>query len=73
MAQEIDASKQETFKKAADTEQKFTVAALRASCVKTFGCTSSTFDGAFFGKEGKEYTISEANKIINDWLGKEAK
>lgn len=44
---------QETNKTAASNqpakkEPTFTLATLRAGCVKTFGCTSSTFDGAFF-------------------------
>ena len=64
---------QETNKTAASNqpakkEPTFTLATLRAGCVKTFGCTSSTFDGAFFDKE---YTISEAKKIIEEWLKKE--
>ncbi len=67
---------QETNKTAASNqpakkEPTFTRATLRAGCVKTFGCTSSTFDGAFFDKEDKEYTISEAKKIIEEWLKKE--
>ena len=49
---------QETNKTAASNqpakkEPTFTLATLRAGCVKTFGCTSSTFDGAFFDKEDK--------------------
>ena len=67
---------QETNKTAASNqpakkEPTFTLATIRAGCVKTFGCTSSTFDGAFFDKEDKEYTISEAKKIIEEWLKKE--
>lgn len=67
---------QETNKTAASNqpakkEPTFALATLRAGCVKTFGCTSSTFDGAFFDKEDKEYTISEAKKIIEEWLKKE--
>ena len=29
-------------------ERKFSLETLRGNCVKLFGCTSSTFDGAFF-------------------------
>ncbi len=71
MAQETNktAASDQAIKK----EPKFTIATLRSGCVKTFGCTSSTFDGAFFDKEDKEYTISEAKKIIDGWLKKEVK
>ncbi len=52
-------------------EQCFPVLTLRANCVKLFGCTTSTFDGAFFGCADKEYSIEEAKGIIEKWLGKE--
>lgn len=52
-------------------EKKFPVGTLRANCVKLFGCTSSTFDGAFFRKDcSVEYTIAEAKSAIEEWLGK---
>lgn len=54
-------------------EQRFPVSTLRDNCVKLFGCTSSTFDGAFFGCADKEYSIEEAKGIIKKWLGKEMK
>ena len=73
MAQEKDTSKQTASKQAEKTEQKFTVQTLRENCVKLFGCTSSTFDGAFFEKEDKEYTVSEEKEIIKNWLRKEVK
>ena len=37
--------------------QFFSVSTLRDNCVKLFGCTTSTFDGAFFGCADKEYSI----------------
>lgn len=52
-------------------EQRFPVSTLRTNCVKLFGCTTSTFDGAFFGCADKEYSIEEAKGIIKKWLGKE--
>ena len=52
-------------------EQRFPVTTLRDNCVKLFGCTTSTFDGAFFGCADKEYSIEEAKGIIKKWLGKE--
>lgn len=52
-------------------ERKFSVTTLRGNCVKLFGCTSSTFDGAFFhADQTKEYTIAAAEAIIKKWLGK---
>lgn len=54
-------------------EQRFSVSTLRDNCVKLFGCTTSTFDGAFFGCTDKEYSIEEAKGIIKKWLGKEMK
>lgn len=47
-------------------DAKFPLATLRKDCVKLFGITSSTFDGAIYGKDG-EYTIAEAKRIIEDW------
>lgn len=51
-------------------EQRFSVSTLRDNSVKLFGCTTSTFDGAFFGCADKEYSIEEARGIIKKWLGK---
>lgn len=58
--------------KAEPVEQKYSVEMLRAHCVKIFGITSSTFDGAFYGHD-EDMTIKEAKKVVNDWLGKEVK
>lgn len=54
-----------------EREQTFAVSTLRDNCVKLFECTTSTFDGAFFGVADKEYSIEEARGIIKKWLGKE--
>lgn len=52
-------------------ERRFPTEALRGNCVKLFGCTSSTFDGAFFyADHKKEYTLAEAEEIIQKWLGR---
>lgn len=62
----------ETSVETKQTDRTFSVSALRGNCVKLFGCTSSTFDGAFFGQDtSKKYTIADAKQIINKWLGKE--
>lgn len=55
-------------------ERVFPVATLRGNCVRLFGCTSSTFDGAFYGYDiSKKITIADADKKIRYWLGKEIK
>ena len=54
-----------------EMKRTFAISTLRESCVKLFGCTTSTFDGAFFGCADKEYGIEEAKEIIKKWLGKE--
>lgn len=52
-------------------DRKFSLTTLRGNCVKLFGCTSSTFDGAFFhADKTKEYTIAAAEVIIKKWLGR---
>lgn len=56
-----------------EKERTFAVSTLRENCVKLFGCTTSTFDGAFFCCADKEYGIEEAKGIIKQWLGKEMK
>jgi hypothetical protein len=54
---------------AKSTERRFDIASLRANSVKLFGCTSSTFDGAFYGKDKEQkYTTAEADEIIKKWL-----
>jgi hypothetical protein len=72
----IDNEKEAAATTAAETqaksaERKFGLASLRTNCVRLFGCTSSTFDGAFYGTaEDQKYTIAEAKETINKWLGK---
>ncbi len=63
-------SKQENRPEPIKAIPKFDLAALRKDCLKLFGVTSSTFDGAFAGKTGP-YTIDEAKSIITAW-GREA-
>jgi hypothetical protein len=47
-------------------EAKFPVETLRKDCMKLYGVTISTFDGAFCGKSG-EYTIEEGRNVIENW------
>ncbi len=46
--------------------QKFGIPVLRKSSVRLFGVTSSTFDGAMWGRTGS-FTVEEASKIIEAW------
>jgi len=50
----------------------FSVEALRDKCLRLFGVTVSTFDGATYGLDGK-YTVEEMKNIIAKWLNKEVK
>lgn len=51
---------------------KFTIATLRKNCLKLFGVTTSTFDGATLGLNG-EYTVEEIKTVIEKWHKKEVK
>ncbi|MSS13637.1 hypothetical protein [Porcincola intestinalis] len=51
---------------------KFSIAQLRTHCVRLFNITSSTFDGAMYGHT-EPMTVEEAQRVIKEWLGKEAK
>lgn len=53
-------------------EKKIPLENLRRSCVKLFGVSFSTFDGATVGRTGK-YTVKEMQSIIDTWLQKEVK
>lgn len=61
---------------AANTEDekavKFPIPVLRKNCVNLFGITTSTFDGATFGKTGK-YSVKEMQSIIQSWGESEVK
>lgn len=48
------------------TKELYLLSELRKNCVSIFGVTTSTFDGALFGKEGL-YSIEEVKKIIKTW------
>lgn len=63
----------ETAEKTAEkAERKIPLENLRRSCVKLFGVSFSTFDGATVGLSGK-YTVNEMRDIIDAWLRKEVK
>lgn len=48
-------------------ERKIPIEKLRRSCVKLFGVTPSTFDGATVGLDGK-FTVTEMQAHIDKWL-----
>lgn len=45
---------------------KFELARLRKDCLRLFGVTVSTFDGATFGLTGR-FTVEEMRNRINKW------
>lgn len=54
-------------------ERKIPLDKLRRSCVKLFGISPSTFDGATVGLTESKYTVEEMKAIIDKWLKKEVK
>lgn len=48
---------------------RFTLARLRQDCLKLFGVTSSTFDGATRGLTG-DFTVAELRTHIDGWKKK---
>lgn len=53
--------------KAAPVDRKIPIEKLRRSCLKLFGVTPSTFDGATVGLTGK-FTVAEMQTHIDKWL-----
>lgn len=51
----------------AEVGRKIPIEKLRRSCVKLFGVTPSTFDGATLGLTGK-FTVEEMQAHIDKWL-----
>ena len=54
-------------------KRKFPYEVLKANCMRLFHVTSSTFIGATIGKENGSYSISEMQRLIDEWLKKEVK
>lgn len=54
---------------AAPKSPKFSVTRLRKDCLKLFGVTVSTFDGATKGLSG-EFSVEEMAERIKKWLNK---
>lgn len=53
--------------KATPVKRKIPIEKLRRSCVKLFGVTPSTFDGATVGLKGA-FTVEEMQTRITAWL-----
>lgn len=53
--------------KPAAVERKIPIEKLRRGCLKLFGITPSTFDGATVGLTGK-FTVAEMQAHIDKWL-----
>ena len=52
--------------KEVSTDPKYSIEKLRSNCLKLFGVTSSTFDGATHGLNG-EFTVKEIKIVIEKW------
>lgn len=51
-------------------EAVYKVEKLRTNCMKLFGVTTSTFDGAFYGNKATELTVAQAKAVLDKWLGR---
>lgn len=70
----VSENETESVKSVTEKEAKYSVDKLRKNSITLFGVTQSTFDGAMYGHDNKEYTINEAKAILERWLyGKEGK
>ena len=60
----------ETIEKeqAVKRETKYSLEKLRQNSIALFGVTQSTFDGAMYGNENREFSVKEAKGIIDVWL-----
>lgn len=73
-AADVSENETESVKNVAEKEAKYSITKLRKNSISLFGVTQSTFDGAMYGHDNKEYTINEAKAILEGWLyGKEGK
>lgn len=64
----------ETAGPAAKRVKRIPVDRLRRSCVKLFGISPSTFDGATVGIDPNgKYSVEEMQNIIDNWLKREVK
>lgn len=66
-------NKQETVVNEEQIEQKYSLESLRENCSELFGVSKAYFDGAVYGLDIQEYSISEMKEIIDKWGKKEAR
>lgn len=59
-------------KQTAQAEPEYDMQTLRQHCMKLFGITTSTFDGAFMG-HNKPMSVSSAKAILEKWKKEEIK
>lgn len=58
----------------ANDEIVYEYSQIRKDCLKLFGITTSTFDGATTDiNKQNSYTIQEVQDVINNWLKKEVR
>lgn len=72
MTKKKEEPKQEVQNITGQSEPVFSVERLKENCVKLFGVSQSTFDGAAYGLSG-EYTVREMQSIIDKWKTREVK
>ncbi len=70
---EVDVAPNVTPESTEDNVKRFPLSSFRKNCIKTFGITTSTFDGATFRLEEKEYSLDEMKSIIEKWKKQEVK
>lgn len=62
-----ETKKTEPVKATTQEKKKFLREKLRENCVDLFGVTTSTFDGAMYGHNEKEYTVDDVKRIIENY------
>ncbi|MDE5917227.1 MAG: hypothetical protein K2G62_03775 [Oscillospiraceae bacterium] len=72
MTKKKEESKPEGQNMTVQSEPVFSVERLKENCIKLFGVSQSTFDGAAYGLSG-EYTVKEMKSLIEKWKTKEVK
>lgn len=69
-AEKAAAKEKAAAEEAPQTLTKFPLETLRRDCMKLYGVTTSTFDGATLGMAGA-YGIEEIRSLIRAWKTKE--
>lgn len=56
---------------AAETDTRYSAASLRRNAMHLFRVNPEIVDGALYGAEGKDYSITEAQSLITAYLQRE--